>query len=424
MADNEFSLFLAGDSLITRRWSNVTDPAFLQLVDEARAADVSITNLETVIHQFKGYAQHDCGGAHTTSPPEIAAELKWAGFDMLAHANNHTFDYGSTGVLETIEHAERAGLVLSGSGADLQRARAPGYFRCDGGLVALVSMAATFTPYGRASRSRPDVKGRPGLNPLTLTPRRTKAIVVPPRVADRIRTIGRILGRPRHQLEGQAFRLGFRFHVGRRFGVEHAYQLTDIDRDANLEMISQAANKASVVVASIHVHAQDRWLREFAVDAIESGADVVFVHGPHEVRAIELHRGKPVFYSMGNLVFEIESVARLPAEAYDRVGLGDDASPGDVFAEARKRDLTILDDPTVFEGYVAALTMAGGQISRIRLLPIDLQFDAPVDRRGRPRIASPETGKRIIETVASLSLRHGTRVCYDAAANCGEIEIS
>jgi poly-gamma-glutamate capsule biosynthesis protein CapA/YwtB (metallophosphatase superfamily) len=58
------------------------------------------------------------------SPPSIAAELKWAGFDMLAHANNHAFDYGASGVLETIDHVERAGLVLAGSGPDLQRARA------------------------------------------------------------------------------------------------------------------------------------------------------------------------------------------------------------------------------------------------------------------------------------------------------------
>ena len=50
------------------------------------------------------------------SPPHIAAELKWAGFDMLAHANNHAFDYGAVGILETAEHAEREGLIMPDRG--------------------------------------------------------------------------------------------------------------------------------------------------------------------------------------------------------------------------------------------------------------------------------------------------------------------
>lgn len=183
MSESSLSLFLAGDALLMRPWSHVTDPSFLQLVGEIRSADVSIANLETVIHEFEGYAQHDCGGTYTTLPPEIAQELRWAGFDMLAHANNHTFDYGSSAVLETIEHVERAGLVIGGSGPDLQEARSPRYVDCDGGRVGLVSMAATFSSYGRASRSRPDMRGRPGLNPLTLNGR-TGAVVVPPNAAD------------------------------------------------------------------------------------------------------------------------------------------------------------------------------------------------------------------------------------------------
>ena len=109
----DFSLFLAGDALITRPWSHVYDPAFLRLIEEIRAADISIANLETVIHEFKGYAQRDSGGTHMASPPAIAAELKWAGFDMAIHANNHAFDYGSSAILETLEHVGEAGLVLA-----------------------------------------------------------------------------------------------------------------------------------------------------------------------------------------------------------------------------------------------------------------------------------------------------------------------
>ena len=162
----DVSLLLAGDALITRVWSEVGDVAFLGLIDAIRAANVSVANLETVIHEFKGHAQANAGGVYLASPPQIAAELKWAGFDMLAHANNHAFDYGAVGVLETIQHVEGQGLIIAGSGRDLQQARAPRYVHCKGSTVALVAMASDFVQYGRASYSRPEVPGRPGVNPL------------------------------------------------------------------------------------------------------------------------------------------------------------------------------------------------------------------------------------------------------------------
>ena len=99
------------------------------------------------------------------------AAIKWAGIDMLSCANNHAFDYGSTGILETIENAEAAGLIVAGIGANLQAARQAAFLGCPGGTVAMVSMAATFIPYGRASQPRSDMRGRPGLNPLALTKR-------------------------------------------------------------------------------------------------------------------------------------------------------------------------------------------------------------------------------------------------------------
>lgn len=418
---SEFSLLLAGDALITRPWSHVDDPPFLRLIEEIRAADVSIGNLETLIHEFKGYAQRDSGGTYMASPPAIAAELKWAGFDMVAHANNHAFDYGSTAILETLHHAREAGLLVAGSGRDLQEARAPRYFRSQGAVVALVAMASTFIPYGAASRSRPDMHGRPGINPLAVT-RKERALVVPPHSAERIRAFGRRIGISRRKLEGRSFKVGLRFHVGQGFGVEKAFQLSsDRDLDANLAAIAEAAARADIVVVSIHAHDQGRWLREFAGDAFDSGADVVFVHGPHEVRAVELRDGKPILYSLGDFVFETEAVAKFPAEIYERRGLGDDASPADMLAggEGRRH----LRMPEAFEGVVATLTFADRRGRKIRLLPVDLQFSGPSDRRGRPQVAAPEMGRRIVEKVAALSRPLGTHVRYDELENCGVIEV-
>jgi poly-gamma-glutamate capsule biosynthesis protein CapA/YwtB (metallophosphatase superfamily) len=44
--------------------------------------------------------------------------------------------------------------------------------------------------------------------------------------------------------------------------------------------------------------------RELARLAIDSGADVVIGHHPHVVQSMEVYKGKPIFYSLGNFVFD------------------------------------------------------------------------------------------------------------------------
>jgi poly-gamma-glutamate capsule biosynthesis protein CapA/YwtB (metallophosphatase superfamily) len=414
MAHSEISLFLAGDAIITRPWSHVRDDAFLGLVDEIRAADVAIANLETVIHEFQGYAQADCGGTYLTSPPEVASELKWAGFDMLAHANNHTFDYGTSGVLETIGHVERAGLILAGSGADLQNARAPRYCRRNGGTVALVAMASDFVPYGKASYSRADQPGRPGLNPLSVI--RERVVLVPELIVKRLRALARFIGRRPAKVEAAPFRLGFSF-----IGSARGWRVVAADLEANLAAISEAASNADIVVASVHAHGHGPWLADFARRAIERGAHLVLVHGQHRILGIELYRGRPIFYSMGDFVFEVEHISRFPAEEYAGLGLAPDAMLNDLKAAKRKQGL--FRKRRVFEGFTTSISVSGGRVTQIRLMPTDLQFDAGGESRGRPQLASPELGRRIIETVAQRSRRYGTSIRYDAGTNRGEVAL-
>ncbi len=405
----EMTLLLAGDALITRPWSHVHDAEFLGLIEEIRAADVAIANLETVIHEFKGHAQANSGGVHMASPPSIAAELKWAGFDMLAHANNHAFDYGAAGILETLEHVEREGMVVAGSGPDLQRARAPRYFPCDGGSVALVAMAADFVSYGKASALRPDLHGRPGVNPLTVGSEQSMTLrpfQAAQRAWEACRRILRVPAwRARPELE---------------IVVSWGRKIFPGDREANLKSISEAAANADIVVASVHAHRHGRWLTQFARQAIDRGASAVVVTGPHQVRGVELYRGRPIFYSLGDFAFETEYVRRFPAEVYESAGLAADAS----LEELRSRPgrfTALLRDRRTFEGLVAQLSIADGALKRIQLIPIDLQFDGGPDRRGRPKLACAELAERIAADVAAKSRKLGTQVRYDRRSTRGEV---
>jgi poly-gamma-glutamate capsule biosynthesis protein CapA/YwtB (metallophosphatase superfamily) len=421
----DISLFLAGDAIITQPWSHVTDPDFVRLVAEIRAADVAITNLETVIHEFKGYAQAESGGIHMASPPLVASELKWAGIDMVADANNHAFDYGSIGVLENLENVSKAGLVLAGSGRDLQEARAPRYMQVGNRKVALVSVASTFVSFGKASHSRSDMRGRPGINPLS---RPSKTVITITRgLADLLGQISRLIGYQGERFIWSSFELfGVEFRVGETYDIEIGPRFLEKDLEGNLAAIRSAAKAADVVVLSLHAHHKmDGWLRSFAHQAINEGADVVFIQGPHHILGIELYDGHPIFYGMGDFVLQLEQIERLPAEFYEGLRLSDDAT----LEEARSVRAEGGTDPYpperwAWESYGSTLCFVDGRVAQIRLLPLDLGFGQPLPNRGWPRYADARLGRSIMDEVQMRSSDLGTKIWFSPKENAGYVDLS
>jgi hypothetical protein len=58
-------------------------------------------------------------------PPEVLAALKGIGFEVLSCANNHAYDQGRAGLVETVASVKQAGLSPVGAGPDRASARAP-----------------------------------------------------------------------------------------------------------------------------------------------------------------------------------------------------------------------------------------------------------------------------------------------------------
>jgi poly-gamma-glutamate synthesis protein (capsule biosynthesis protein) len=405
---------------MTLPWSGVDDPTFCDLIAEMRGADVTIVNLEAVIHSHRGYAQAHSGGTWTASPPAIAHELAWAGVDMVAHANNHTFDYGSEGVVETLEHVTAAGLKLAGSGKDMQAARAPATVTAKGKWIALLAMAASFVPYGKASRSRPDHRGRPGLNPLALT--RGTTITVTPGLADVMRRFDLLLRRDQERYQRTHFRrFGVNWEIGAELGMVRGQRPVLADRTGNLAAIAEASAVADVVVVSIHAHEQSQWLRDFARDAVAAGAGVVLVHGPHEVRGIAFVADCPVFYGLGDFVYQAAQVAALPSDAYEAAGLDEGATPADLVRVATPVAALVAKRET-FEGCAALLRYDNAKRPVITLLPLDLQYGGDATVLGRPRLAGRELGEKIIADIAKHSRKCGTAVIYCERTNTGVVK--
>lgn len=206
-----------------------------------RGGDVVFGNVEGTIHTRSDNAKA-CGNPAVCftfrSPPFHARYLRRAGFTLVSNANNHSRDFGEPGRAETYRNLTEAGLAVSG--ADAPETRIGVQTLADGTRFALVAF---------------------GHNPGLM-------------------------------------------------------QVTDLARLG--AMVREAGRRADVVIVSCHIGAEgegrsaitranELFLGEnrgnphaFAHAAIDAGADIVFCHGPHIPRAIEVYRGRFIAYSLGN----------------------------------------------------------------------------------------------------------------------------
>ena len=300
--DSNFRIALTGDSIIDRRISVYDEPGYVQMFDRIRRADAAFTNFEMLIHNFEYPGAPMSGGTYMGAPAWVLDELKWAGFRLFAIANNHSFDFGTEGLLSNLRHMEQAGVVYAGAGENLARARAPGYLDTKKGRVALIGCASTFSPLSPAGEQRADMKGRPGLNPLRF---KTTYTVEP------LARSGGGAGPPGESNARNELRfLGATFRSGDKPGIATEPDPKDLKEIA--AEVRDARRQADWVMVSIHAHEGapgDReipaeFLVTFAHAMIDAGADLFVGHGPHVLRAIEIYKGKPIFYDLGEFFRE------------------------------------------------------------------------------------------------------------------------
>jgi poly-gamma-glutamate synthesis protein (capsule biosynthesis protein) len=132
------------------------------------------------------------------------------------------------------------------------------------------------------------------------------------------------------------------------------------------------------------------------------------------LRGIEIYKGKPIFYSMANFAFENETMRFQPAESYTELGLPSSANVADYFDARSANDTRGFPvERAAWESVIAEVSFgADRKVSAIVLDPISLGFGEPRAQRGRPRPASPELSRQIVERVATLSTPLGTKVQF------------
>ena len=233
----------------------------LEAIDEA-GPDYRIVNLETALTTSR--TAWPGKGIHYRAHPANVSVLRAARLDCCALANNHTLDWGESGLLETLDSLRTAGLATAGAGRSLAEASAPVVLgqagrqpgSQSGGRVIVVAFASTNSGTPAEWSAGPD---RPGL------------LVVD----------------------------GWSSAIWEQVG----------------ERLAGIRRPGDVVVASVHwgsnwgydVPKGQRRLAHALVDV--GGADVVFGHSSHHARPLELYRDRLILYGCGDFITDYEGIS-------------------------------------------------------------------------------------------------------------------
>jgi poly-gamma-glutamate synthesis protein (capsule biosynthesis protein) len=210
---------------------------------------------------------------------------------------------------------------------------------------------------------------------------------------------------------GETFQLGDEY---RAMTVPLEEDLAEI-----LASVEEASRQAEFVVFSSHSHERGAsnlepadFIVTLAHAVLDAGADIFLAHGPHVLRGIEIYQGKPIFYSLGDFLFQPETVPFQPGDNYSRYNLPPDAVAPDFF-DARQRTGGFPANPLIWESIVAEVRYQDGELAGVELHPITLGHGLPRPQRGRPLLASGEMAQKIIGDLQRLSEPFGTRIDHE-----------
>ncbi|MGW4336013.1 CapA family protein [Rhodococcus koreensis] len=420
-----------GDSILTRNLTAVQHPGFTELVNLIRGADVSFTNLENVFPGPRRSPATTYHGTHLGVRQDLLDEFTWMGFDVYGMANNHATDYGTAGLVDSMDELHRRNMPFAGVGHTLREARRPVYVQTGSARVALIAAGSSNARLAAAADPGEADDGRPGLAPIRLqrthhveqgkfealrqllsetgvnvTPSGTTAPGVFLPYPDRNMWDGPPAG-------GFALE-GIHFAPAQTSRID--FTVLQRDADALVAAVDEAQRQADLVLVALHCHegAGGTWntdtpadfLRPLAHSLIDAGAHAILGSGPHMLRGIELYRGKPICYSLGNFIFTLETLDALPIEVYEQAGLPKDSTVADFY----DRITGYATRKEFWETIVPRFQFEDGELVASELVPVTLGYGQSRAQRGCPVIASEKDGRDILERLTTLSSDLGTSI--------------
>jgi poly-gamma-glutamate synthesis protein (capsule biosynthesis protein) len=217
-----------------------------QRTGEGGAVRTLVNGADLAIANFENpapvkFTWHEHGTVFNADPSFIAGVAN-AGIDWVSLANNHIRDAGATGILQTIAALDRYGIAHGGAGAGYDAAHAPSLLTARGVKVAVLGYDTIAPSYW--------AKTSTAVGSAQMTEAALAADIAAARAAGAEVVI-----------------------VFPHWGVEYTTK----------------------------VSAQQSRLGRAAIDA---GADLVIGNHPHWAGAVEIYKGRPIWYALGNFVFD------------------------------------------------------------------------------------------------------------------------
>lgn len=412
--NGRFSVVSVGDVMLARPQAATDDPELRKVLEVIRAGDIAIGNQEGPALDLKALPRGTFGMfGGLIATPEMPADYKAMGLDLMSVANNHSTDWGGDGLLRSLKLLDEAGVAHAGGGASMAEARRAGFAQTPKGRVGLVATASTFKANARAGDAGPMAPDQSGISTLRT---RTINLVTAEQFAALRRLATELASPLKPAPPADAKEVVFDdeiYRVADKAGL--AYQMDLIDHTALLKAVHDGKAQADLLVFHIHAHESPTgvdddtpqppdFLVKLFHDAVDAGADVVMGGGPHSLRGVEIYHGKPIFYGLGLFFFkpQLMGAAESSARAWP-----DDGYPP-------QPDPRPNNPPGWYDSVLAISDFEGAKLKAVRLYPIDLANPQP--SRGLPHFATGARAQEILARLQRDSAPLGTKIVVENGA--------
>jgi hypothetical protein len=217
---------------------------------------------------------------------------------------------------------------------------------------------------------------------------------------------------------GRVTVMGTTYMAGSKTGEFH-YDVNPEDRRAAILAVRNAKEYADFSMFSMHVHqnryafqaySQDHYPAQYLIDLarelVDNGMDIYVGHGNHTMQGIEIYKGRPIYYNLGNF-------------SVHRFGLDDSGTQGPMTnIEGGEEGNLWLQQAINQSAYVAHHTYQDGVLQEIRLYPADLGGAPGPDRRpwswtDVPMTPKPARAREILGQVQEYSKPFGTQITIE-----------
>ena len=363
----DLTLTAVGDMIFNQPITQLPEPERAGLFRLMQEADVAYGNMEFSLNDRPELQRPFY---NFRAPKDFRWELARTGINLVSQANNHAMDFGPEGLKECLQALDYANITHAGAGVTLAEAHAPGRTQLAGhkSTVSLLSYMRYWTAKYRSKN--PDAPSLATIDPAVILAMRDGKV---------------------EKVEGPL-----------------ESDVTTMEEDILL-----ARRKTDLLLVSLHNHDVTHH-RAYGIQnttppneeimyrrAIDAGADMVIGTGPHVLRGIEIYKGRPIFYSLGDFIYQYRTPDRIPADLLNQRDIEMPKRPNESVWDRR-------DSREVMETVMVRIVLNQGQLKRIQLLPITIDDEGPLF--GVPRLASTRRSGEIIALLQKLSAPYGTKI--------------